>query len=491
MSPVTEIYSVATVRAIDNCAINVAGIAGYELMTRAANASLAQARVAFPDANHWQIACGAGNNAGDGYVLARLASRQGIPVSVVAVASPDTLTGDAATAYADFQAEGGQYSQWDGSFAEDADLLVDGLLGTGLCRPLDGLFADAVAAANAHSAPVLALDIPTGIHGDSGEVLGTAICANLTVTFVGLKAGLFLRDGLLHAGDVHLADLDIPEDCRVSMPVELRRIGSELLRSKLPPRKKDAHKGDFGHVVAVGGGPGMPGAISLCGQAALRAGAGRVTIATHPEHHAEIAASRPELMCRGVTTADELIGLLDQATTLVVGPGLGQSEWSETLFSAVMNSNLPVVVDADALNLLGKSAFRRPDWVLTPHPGEAARLLGSSAATVQENRRQSLKQLQDEYGGTIVLKGAGSLISSAIQTPWLSTSGNPGMSSPGMGDVLAGIIGAFLAQGLDAELAAAIGVEIHARAGDRAATHGERGLIAGDLLDEVRILVNP
>ncbi len=487
----TEIYSVETVRTIDNAAINDAGISGYTLMTRAAEAALRAARDAFPDATRWQIICGAGNNAGDGYVLARLAANDGVGVSVLAMVSPEKLSGDAATAYGDFAAEGGQHLEWLGELDGEAALLVDALLGSGLDRPVEGRFADVVQAVNAHTGAILALDIPSGIHGDSGEVLGVAIKADMTITFVGLKSGLFLGDAADYVGELKYADLDIPADIRADKPMQMRRIDNALLDQYLPPRKKNAHKGDYGHLLVIGGGPGMPGAIALCGEAALRCGAGRVSVATHPDHHSSIAGARPELMCHAIASGADLAALLPQATTLVIGPGLGLGDWSKALFDAAMQSGLPMVVDADALTMLGESDIRNGNWVLTPHPGEAGRLLDSTAKVIQQNRLGALGDLQRLFGGTVVLKGAGSLVGFSNGPPWLCCAGNPGMAAPGMGDVLAGIIGALLAQGLPGDIAAAVGVEIHARAGDLAAAEGERGLMASDLMAWLRKVVNP
>jgi hydroxyethylthiazole kinase-like uncharacterized protein yjeF len=487
----TELYSVESVKSIDSAAINDAGISGYTLMTRAAEAALREARNGFPDAMRWQIVCGAGNNAGDGYVLARLAAHDGVAVSVLAMVSPEQLKGDAAIAYGDFAAEGGQSLEWQGELDGEADLLVDALLGSGLDRAVEGQFADVVQAINAHPGAVLALDIPGGLHGDSGNVLGVAIKADMTVTFVGLKAGLYLGDAPNHVGELRFADLGIPEQCRAHKRAQMRRIDDALLKKHLVPRNKRSHKGDFGHLLVIGGGPGMPGAISLCGEAALRCGAGRVSVATHPDHHASIAGARPELMCNAVSSGSDLDKLLQQATTLVLGPGLGLGAWSNELFDAAIQAELPMVIDADALTLLGESDTRQGNWILTPHPGEAGRLLKSTASVVQRNRTAALQDLHQQYGGTVVLKGAGSLVSSATGPAWLSCSGNPGMAAPGMGDVLAGVIGSLLAQGLPAEIATAVGVEVHARAGDMAAADGERGLMASDLMLCLRKVVNP
>jgi len=486
-----NLYSVAAVREIDRTTIEDHGVPGYTLMTRAGEAALREATQRYPNARRWQIVCGAGNNGGDGYVVARLASQQGIAVSALALVDPETLTGDAATAWGDFVAEGGVVSPWSGELDAEADLLVDAVLGSGLERDVGGDFAAAVAAFNQHAAPVLALDIPTGINGDTGAVMGCAVKADLTVTFVGLKQGLYLGEAPGYCGRIRFAGLEIPEGYYADIDVSYRRIDAQFLENVLGPRARAAHKGDFGHVLVVGGGEGMPGAVRLAGEAALRAGAGRVSIATHPSHAAIIVASRPELMSHAVSSPSDLEPLLAKADVIAFGPGLGQSDWARALYEFLANDSRPAVWDADALNLLAASPTSAPKRVITPHPGEAATLLGTGAADIQADRPAALAALAEKYGGVAVLKGAGTLISSSTKAAALCTSGNPGMASPGMGDVLTGIIAAFVAQGLDLETAAAAGVEAHAHAGDHAASGGERGLIASDLLDELRAVLNP
>ena len=490
MSLPAEIYAVADVRKIDHAAINDAGISGYALMTRAAQAALDAARAEFPDAKRWQVVCGSGNNGGDGYVLARLAALQGIGVSVLTLADPETLSGDAATACVDFAAEGGVLANFAGALDNDAELLVDALLGSGIERDVTGQYAEVIKAMNAHPAPVLALDIPSGLNADSGAVMGMAVRANLTVTFVGLKGGLFLDTGPEYTGRLCFAGLDIPEECYSGKFAKMRRISSDLVRSALSPRKRNAHKGDFGHVLVIGGGAGMPGAVRLCGEAALRSGAGLVSIATDPAHAAFLTVDRPELMSVGVANAQDLQPLLEKATIIALGPGLGSNDWSQTLFAAALQSGLPLVVDADALNLLAATDERRDDWILTPHPGEAARLLDTNSNDIQADRSGALASLRQKYGGTVILKGSGSLVSSHDGPDWLCSAGNPGMASPGMGDVLTGIVVAMRAQGLAPERAAVAAVEIHAQAGDAAAAAGQRGLLASDLLEELRAWVN-
>ncbi|MBT8086866.1 MAG: NAD(P)H-hydrate dehydratase [Gammaproteobacteria bacterium] len=486
-----SVYSVASVREIDRTAIEDHAIPGYTLMSRAGAAALQAARQRFPAAMRWQVVCGAGNNAGDGYVVARLAAADGLDVSVLTLADPGSLRGDAATAYGEFVAAGGAAIPWAGKLDAESDLIVDAVLGSGLERDVGGDFAAAVAAINEQSAPVMAVDIPTGLHGDTGQPMGMAVTAELTVTFVGLKSGLFLGSAPDYCGELVFAGLDIPESCRAAVSPVLRRIDQSAFDGALPRRRRTAHKGDFGHVLVVGGGPGMPGAARLCGEAALRAGAGRVSIATAPAHSALLAATRPELMSHGVADPDDLYELLEKADVVAFGPGLGRSDWAEALFRVMAADNRPAVWDADALNWLAAvpgSADRR---VITPHPGEAGALLERSTASVQSDRLDAVRDLQSRFGGVAVLKGAGSLVQADRTLPWLCAAGNPGMASAGMGDVLTGIIAALIAQGLSIERAAMVGVEAHARAGDRAAAGGERGLVASDLIAELRAAVNP
>jgi ADP-dependent NAD(P)H-hydrate dehydratase / NAD(P)H-hydrate epimerase len=489
----SDIYDTESVRRIDRRAIEEAGLSGYVLMQRAAAAALATAARAFPEARRWQIVCGAGNNGGDGYVLARLAGERGIDVSVIALADPGSLSGDAATAYADFARAGGAVRPWRGALDAGAELLVDAILGSGLSRNVEGPFAEAVNAINEHPAAVLALDVPSGISSDTGKVMGTAVHADHTVTFVGLKSGLFLGRAADFTGRLSFAGLDVPPECRAPERPRMRRLGPADIRRELPARRRNAHKGDFGHLLLVGGAPGMPGAIRLAGEGALRAGAGRVTVVTHPANRGTVLAGRPELMCHGIEEGDgrALSRLLKRVSTLAIGPGLGTEDWGSELLEECLRHELPAVLDADALNLLAGNPQRRDDWILTPHPGEAGRLLGQSAVAVQGDRLRSLALLQGRYGGTVVLKGAGTLVSAGSAAPWICTAGNAGMASPGMGDVLTGIIAGLLAQGLGGETAARIGVLAHAAAGDAAAGAAPRGLLASDLLANLRPWLNP
>jgi ADP-dependent NAD(P)H-hydrate dehydratase / NAD(P)H-hydrate epimerase len=266
----------------------------------------------------------------------------------------------------------------------------------------------------------------------------------------------------------------------------------KALKQRLPQRLRDTSKSDYGHVLVIGGDHGMGGAVRMAAEAALRVGAGLVSVATRPEHLTIVSGCRPEIMCHRIQAPEELAALLQRATVLVIGPGLGKSEWSKSLFNVLLQAPQPKIIDADGLNLLAEQDRRSETWILTPHPGEAARLLGQTAAQIQADRVGALTQLQHRYGGVIVLKGAGTLLKDAAAGPFLCPAGNPGMASAGMGDVLSGVIGGLLAQQLSLLDAAQVGVMIHSMAADQAAAaNGERGLLACDLMPFIHRLANP
>jgi len=484
------VYAAAQVRAMDRHAIDVAGIPGYTLMQRAAEAALALLRQQWPEANRITVLCGSGNNAGDGYVLARLAHAAGLSVNACALVDARQLTGDAARAFADFTAAGGRDSGFTSASLAATDVIVDALLGTGIDRPVEGAMRACIAAVNASGLPVLALDLPSGLDADTGLIHGVAISATRTITFVALKAGLFLGDAWDRVGELAFAGLGIPEAAREAHAPVIRRMDQQLLKAVMPRRRRSAHKGDHGRVLIVGG-LAMPGAVRLAGEAALRAGAGLVTVTTEAQGVASIIADRPELICNAVESAVALEKLLDAADVVAIGPGLGLGRSARTFFDAVTACEKPLVLDADALTLLAERPRHRDDWILTPHPGEAARLLGTDATAIQRDRLGSLRAITARYGGICVLKGAGTLVGAEDLLPWVCDRGNPGMATAGAGDVLTGIISALVAGGCDLERAAAAGVLLHARAGDRAALAGERGLIAGDLIAQLQAVVNP
>ena len=485
------LYTAAQVRALDRRASASFDLPGYELMTRAGHATLNALRQRWPAARSVLVFCGPGNNGGDGYVVARLARAQGLRAHVVAMAEPAGLQGDARRAHEEFVAAGGRTEAWQGPAAPAGEVIVDALFGSGLTREVTGPAAQCLQAITASGRPVVAVDIPSGLHADSGHVLGCAVRADLTVTFIGRKLGLYLGAGPDHAGEVIFDDLEVPLGVYADCTPALRMLDAALADAALPRRRRSAHKGQHGHVLVIGGAAGMGGAARLAGEAALRAGAGLVTVAVHPQSLAALGA-RPELMSVAVNSPADLAPALERATVLALGPGLGRSSWALAMFEAALAAGKPLVVDADALNLLAAAAARREQWVLTPHPGEAARLLDSTSEDVQRDRLGAAARLQTRYGGTVVLKGAGSIVQTAADGAWLCDRGNPGMATAGMGDVLTGVIAGLAAQGDDLALAAQAGVFLHAVAGDRAAaTGGERGLLASEVIAELRTTVNP
>ncbi len=476
---------------MDRIAIEKLGIPGSTLMSRAGAVVFRLARQHFPRISRWLVLCGAGNNAGDGYVIANLARDAGLDVTVFALSDPLKLRGDAAWAFGQFHAAGGEVMDFDPVLCQHAGLIIDAMLGTGLDRPLAGIYRDAVQAVAESVAPVIAVDVPTGLNAATGEVMGAAVKARFTATFVGLKQGFYLNAGPDHVGRVVFDGLGIPPEELGGFQPAFALFRPNDLAEVLPARPATAHKGLFGHVLVVGGNHGMAGAVRMAGEAALRGGAGLVTVATRSAHAGLIPTVRPELMSVGVDDASALAPLFERASVLAVGPGLGRGDWAKTMLEAVLNAPQPKVLDADALNLLAETPSRRDDWVLTPHPGEAARLLGTSTAEVQADRLAAVTALAERYGGVGVLKGRGTLIAQPDSLPWLIDRGNPGMATAGMGDVLTGLTGALLAQsGLSAKSAAAAAFA-HACAGDRAAEAGQRGLLASDLLAELRACLNP
>ncbi len=489
------LYRAVQVRELDRRAIAEQGIPSFELMQRAAGAALAELHRMWPQARRIQAVCGLGNNGGDGLLLAALARTAGLDAEVNLIGRVEELRGDAARALSAYRDSGGLPHVYDGGRLPPADVVVDALLGTGLDRPVEGSYHAAIEAMNAartQGAAVLAVDIPSGLAADTGAVLGTAVMADLTVSFIGLKLGLFTGEGPAHAGTVVFNDLGVTHAVYRDLVPAAQRLTDGLRAAWLTPRRRTAHKRAHGHLLCVGGDYGMAGAVRMAGEAALRVGSGLVSVATRPEHAAAMAQARPELMARGISTPAELSARLSEVNALVLGPGLGQGEWGLGLWTQALDAAVPVVVDADGLNLLAQHPQRRSDWVLTPHPGEAARLLGLTGAEVQHDRPAAVAALVARYGGVAVLKGAGTLIQAAGGPLYACTAGNPGMAVGGMGDILAGVIGGLLAQGLKPEEAARLGVYLHARAGDQAAGEGgERGLLPSDLFPHLRRLANP
>ncbi len=496
-----RLYSTARLRELESLAER-RGITGPELMERAGQAAWQLLQALWPEARRLLVLCGGGNNGGDALVLARLAREAGRHVQVLSLVVSlvdGAPRGDAAQAARRWREAGGAVEAWDPGKLKDNDLVVDGLLGIGLEREVRAPFAEVIEAVRASARPVLALDLPSGLHADTGRVMGTAPAAEATLTFLGLKPGLFTGLGAEYAGTIYCSELMLPAALYREVPPDCGRLELQVLEGLLPPRRRAAHKGDFGHVLVVGGAAGYSGAVALAAAAAARCGAGLVSalLLDRPA----LTGVTPEVMMhilrRGAAAP---AALLERAGVLAVGPGLGRAPRACALLHQLLahgsDRGLPGVLDADALNLLAREQEPTPKgregaWVYTPHPGEAARLLGWRTERVQEDRLAAARALHDRLGGTVVLKGAGTLVADETGLDLCATA-NPGLAAGGTGDVLTGMIAALLAQGLARPAAARLGVCLHAAAAAAAAAEGgERGLQASDLLPWMRRLVNP
>lgn len=478
-----QLYTAAQVRELDRRAIEDHGVDGYELMTRAAAAAFRGLRLRWPGARRLAVYCGGGNNGGDGIVLARLARDAGLEVELGLAGDPGRLRGAAGRAWADWDAQATGLAEPDPAAA---DVVVDALLGTGLDRPVEGAIADAIEAINAAGRPVLAIDIPSGLDADRGAVLGTAVGAELTVTFIGAKRGLYTGAGVDHAGTVLFDTLALPAAIHDDIGPAVSVSGIGAVAGLLPPRPAGAHKGDAGHVLVVGGGPGFVGAARLCGESALRAGAGLVTVASRPGHVAALVAGCPALMAHGVDTADELQPLLARADAVALGPGLGRTEWARALLQSVLDAAPErLLIDADGLNLLaGEERPPRPGALLTPHPGEAARLLDTTVAAVQADRFAAGRRLAERFEAATLLKGPGTIITAHDGGgTWLVPGAQPALAVGGAGDVLTGIAAGLRAQGASAEAAARCAAALLTAAGAHAArVVGMRSVLPTDLV---------
>ncbi len=461
-----------------------------DLMLRAAQSSFTTLKALYPDVESIAVFCGGGNNAGDGYVLARLAHQEGFAVTVYALKAVDDLPRAANQAAIDAIACGVYCQHFEECMDCEADLVVDALLGIGLQGEVREPYVQAIQVINDSDLPVLAIDIPSGLDADTGRVLGLCVKAHVTTTFIAEKVGLYLLDGPDFVGKVVCHSLQL-EHLLTTLTPAAYKLSERSLQGLIEPRRKNSHKGLYGHVLVIGGGEGMPGAPYLAALAALRVGAGMVSVATRPEYARSVLPLLPEAMVYPIEQVDALKPLLSKATVCVIGPGLGESEWALSLFKAAVAVQLPLVVDASALRLLAEDPQHDDNWVLTPHPGEAAHLLTKTVAEIQLDRCQAAHQIHKQYGGCAVLKGVGTVVSAGLHDTSICTAGNPGMASAGMGDVLSGVIGGLLAQGLSINDAARLGVFLHAKAADDAVmTQGERGLLASDLMPYLRRHIN-
>jgi len=473
-----RLYTAERVRELDRRAIEDHGIRGYDLMVRAGRAAFRLVRLRWPRARRIAVYCGGGNNGGDGLVVARLAREAGFTVDLGLAGDPGRLKGAAGEAWQAWADAGGTVAPLDAVEPARADVIVDALLGTGLDRTVHGAIGAAIEAINDAAAPVLALDIPSGLQADTGSVMGIAVRAQATITFIGYKRGLFTAAGPDCVGAVFSDDLDVPAAVYADDDPSIEVITRAQVARTLPRHRPAAHKGDRGRVLVVGGDHGYAGAVRLAAEASLRAGAGLIAVATRALHAPALAAARPELMAQGIEDpASELPALLAAADVVVAGPGLGSGEWGRAALAAIREAAAGrLLLDADALNLGAAEPDLAPTaTIVTPHPGEAGRLLGIDTAAVQADRFAAFDGLIDRCGCTVVLKGAGTLVGAPGQGTALLPGARPELGVGGTGDVLSGVIAGLLSQVLAPHDAARTGVWLHAVAAMRAARGDECG----------------
>ena len=498
---ILPLYTAAACAELDRLVI-AAGTPGFKLMQKAARSAWQLLVQHWPKAECINVFCGGGNNGGDGLLLALYAAQAGKKVRLWLAADPINYKNEAAQAWQAVVAYGLQPETCDPSQVEFTaeEVLVDALLGIGLKGEVRGQLVTWIKAINAAPSQVFALDAPSGLLVDTGQLAGTAVEADLTLTFIALKAGLFTGLGVDLCGEVRLSNLGITASDWPVAPSAYLQQNNQV--SPLPIRKKNNHKGTHGRLLIIGGLTGMGGAALITAQAALRTGAGMVKVLTAAEHLTAFLATQPEIMVEALAASSK-IQLEEQikaaflwADVLVIGPGLGQSELAKQLWQLSFKFTGPMLVDADALNLWAKGLVppANTQRVITPHPGEAARLLHKTQIEDLDDRLAVATELALTSQSVALLKGAGSLVvdysPSGVKQPIICPFGNPGMGVAGMGDLLSGCIAALMAQGLTAYEATQAGMKIHALAGDLAAGNQPRGLLPTDLLTFLRELVN-
>ena len=506
------LYSADQVASLENLAIQKLKINSYELMLSAGASVFKTMKRRYPLTSKIIVFAGVGNNAGDGYIVAAMAKLAGIDAEVIQLCEEQKLKDNTRKAF-EYAKSSGVYMRLfnEKPFIQNSNdrktIVIDAIFGTGLNRLVAGSYQRAITTINSFDCPIISVDLPSGLNSDTGCAMGLAVMAHMTVTFVGLKQGLLTGEGKEYSGEVVFTNLNIPDSIyksKWSPDPSSNRIDISYVKGRLRPRRRSSHKGDHGHVVVLGGDRGFGGAGIMAAEAAMRSGAGLVTLVTRSEHRTAALVRCPELMVIG--TEDETTdfeGSLEKASAIVVGPGLGTAEWGNSILLAVLESHQisrrPVLFDADAITLLSDRQHLLENmetsyFVYTPHPGEAAKLLGISKEHVQLNRFRAVRELANVWGGVCLLKGNGSLTCSA-EAPdnvYLCTEGNAGMASGGMGDVLSGIIASLIAQGLATTEALNCGICIHGEAGDLASRAcGERGLRATDLFPFLGELINP
>lgn len=474
------LYLTGQTRELDRLAIEEFGTPGLVLMERAGRSAFGKILQRFPGAERVVVMCGPGNNGGDGYVVARLMHQIGVQAVIVRTSEPKTE--DAKAVCEAYLEAGGTIEKDAIAFISCADLIVDALLGAGLTRAPAEPFSDLINAANENHCACVAIDLPSGLSGDTGHAFDPTIQADCTVTFIGKKLGMYTADGEACCGDRIYESLDIdPEVYRRVEPA-----AHILVAPSMAPRPANSHKGDYGNLVIAGGDYGMLGAVLLAGKAALRSGAGLVTIASHEHHLDQPALNQPELMSDVYEQPGHCEELFQAADAIVIGPGTKENDWGKNLFDTTCQYQLGRVIDAGGLRLLANSRAKKFDrQILTPHPGEAAALLNTNSTDIQRDRVAAALNISKQYGGICVLKGAGTVIAGKGLVR-ICDRGNPGMASAGMGDVLSGIAGTLLAQGMTPMEAACAAVWLHSESADRATLAlSQPSLLATDVINSL------
>jgi hydroxyethylthiazole kinase-like uncharacterized protein yjeF len=499
------LYSTQQITEIEQSYANNISGSTFPLMQRAGRAAFNLLQRKWPEAKKILIVTGKGNNAGDGFVLARLAVESRFKVTLCALVEPLETSGDALTAWHEIPHRAIHLLPVNQLRFSEFDLIVDAMLGTGIKGPLREPFHSVIKHINGNKVPVLALDIPTGVEADTGFVNSEAVKATSTITFVGHKRGMYTGDAALYRGQVWLDSLQIPETIFDQHTFHLSSQNWHSTMHKLKPRSVVAHKGNFGHTIIIGGAEGMAGAAVLASTSAAKSGSGLTSAWTGENAAAALNHITPEVMAKATEVSDieeQLNQIAEKEVTLVVGPGLGKNDWAQHWVDSISARprlcEANQIWDADALNLLAELDSRHPNLynshrILTPHPGEAARLLNTTVDNIARDRFAAAHSIATRYGGVCILKGAGTIISDEKGFQVVCAVGNPGMASGGMGDVLAGLVGGLLAQKYSLMDAAVLAVSIHGEAADRAAgpKMRYRGLLAKDLLNHFAALLNP
>ena len=503
------LVTAAEMRRLDALTIERFGTPGHVLMERAGAGATEVLLAQFPHVRRRRvvIVAGKGNNGGDGFVIARLLRKKGVRADVVLLGKRQEVKGDAARMLALLRrarvplsevTSAADIAKLAATF-KGAALLVDAVFGTGLNAPIQGLHADLLHLMNVSGVPIFAVDIPSGLEADRGVALGVAIQAEATATFGFAKIGQVIYPGVDHVGALAVVDIGIAGEAVAEVQPRTRLLDADEVGPLVPVRAAESHKGTCGHVLIFAGSRGHTGAARLAAHAACRTGAGLTTLAGPASLNSILASGVPEAMTALLDDVDGLMrfdeawvrALLQGKTAVIVGPGLGTHDDAQKLVRFLLSEvALPMVVDADALTCIARDrttlATTRARTILTPHPGEMARLIGSDAPAVQADRVATARDFATSHRCVLVLKGARSVIAEPDGSVWINPTGNPGMASGGMGDALSGILGALLAQGLSAPEAACLGVYLHGEVADHiAAARGQIGLLASDIIEGV------